>query len=299
MKASNQRTLAGRVAIVSGAGEGIGRSCALAFARDGADVALGARRPEHLERVADEVRALGRRALAVPTDIADPARCRELVSRTVAELGRLDAVVNVAALSDAHTTVEDTDWDVFRRVFEVNVIGTLEVSRAAIAPMRSAGGGSIVQISSTAMRSRPAKQAPYASTKSALVVASQVLAREAGPDNVRVNVVVPGYVTGPHLDALFATMAERRGQTVEEIFAEAASLTALGRIPSPEDVAEAVLFLASGRSAGITGVTLDGQRLSRDGSWLGQKVVQRLGQTPSEYRLTVPPLSAALVNSRS
>ncbi|HEY7138160.1 MAG TPA: SDR family oxidoreductase [Acidimicrobiia bacterium] len=259
------RTLAGKVAIVSGAGEGIGRSCALAFARDGADVALGARRPEQLERVADEVRALGRRALTVPTDVAEPAQCRELVSRTVAELGRVDAVVNVAALSDAHTTVEDTDWEVFRRVFEVNVIGTLEVSRAAIGPMRAAGGGSIVQISSTAMRSRPAKQAPYASTKSALVVASQVLAREAGPDNVRVNVVVPGYVTGPHLDALFATMAERRGQTVEEIFAEAASLTALGRIPSPDDVAEAVLFLASGRGAGITGVTLD----VNAGLWIG------------------------------
>ena len=262
----SDRSLAGRVAIVSGAGEGIGRSCALAFARDGADVALGARRAEQLERVAHEVEVLGRRALAVPTDIADEAQCARLVDRTVEELGRVDAVVNVAALSDDHTEVVDTDWDVFRRVFEVNVLGTLAVSRAAARHMAARdGGGAIVQISSTAMRSVPAKQAPYASTKQALVAASQVMAREVGRDGVRVNVVVPGYVTGPHLDGLFARIAEHRGWTTDQVVAEAEGLTALGRIPSPDDVAEAVLFLASDRAAGITGAVLD----VNAGLWIG------------------------------
>lgn len=261
----SDRTLTGRVAIVSGAGEGIGRSCALAFARDGADVALGARRAEQLERVAREVEALGRRALAVPTDIAAEAQCARLVDRTVEELGRVDAVVNVAALSDEHTEVVDTDWDVFRRVFEVNVLGTLAVSRTAARHMAARDGGSIVQISSTAMRSVPAKQAPYASTKQALVAASQVMAREVGRDGVRVNVVVPGYVSGPHLDGLFARIAKHRGWTTEQVVAEAESLIALGRIPSPDDVAEAVLFLASERAAGVTGAVLD----VNAGLWIG------------------------------
>lgn len=259
------RSLAGKVAIVSGAGEGIGRSCALTLARDGADVALGARRTEQLERVADEVRALGRQAVAIPTDITVAEQARGLVEQAAAQLGRVDAVVNVAALSDAHTVVEHTDWDVYRRVFETNVLGTLEVSRAALGHMRAQGGGSIVQISSTAMRSMPAKQAPYVSTKAALVSASQVLAREVGPDNIRVNVVVPGYVTGPHLDGLFTRIARSRGRAVEEIFAEQTSFTALGRIPTPDDVAEAVLFFASQRSAGVTGAVLD----VNAGLWIG------------------------------
>ena len=128
---SEPRSMEGRVAIVSGAGEGIGRSSALALARDGADVALGGRRPDQLERVAAEVRALGRRALGVPTDIADEARCRELVETTVGEFGRLDAVVNVAALSVDEATVEEVSRSDWERALTVNLFGTMEVSRAA------------------------------------------------------------------------------------------------------------------------------------------------------------------------
>ena len=262
----DQRDLQGAVAIVTGAGEGIGRSCALALARDGADVALAARRPEVLARLADEVHALGRRALVVPTDVSDHAACEALVDTTVASLGRLDVVVNVAAASDEHTTIEQTDLDVFRRAFEVNVLGTLATSRAALPALRAAGGGSIVQISTLSARTAPPKQAPYTSTKAALETASSTLAKEVGRDGVRVNVVVPGWVTGPHLDALFAKIASRSGRSVESVFEEIAGTTALGRIPSPDDVAEAVLFLASGRSAAITGVTLD----VNAGAWMSR-----------------------------
>jgi len=262
---SCRRTLEGCVAIVSGAGEGIGRSCALAFARDGADVALGARSVDRLQRIAGEVQALGRRALAVPTDITDAAQCRDLVDRTVKELGRVDALVNVAALADPHTTVEDTDWDAFRRQFETNVLGTLEVSRSATRHMRRSGGGAIVQVSTAAIRSMPAKRAAYTATKQALVTASQAMAREVGPDGVRVNVVAPGYVSGPSLDHLFEAAAQRHGRPVEELLADAAAELPLRQIVDPDDVAEAVLFLASGRSAGITGVVLD----VNAGMWIG------------------------------
>jgi len=255
----------GLVAIVSGAGEGIGRSSALALARDGADVALGARRPEQLERVAAEVRALGRRALCVPTDIADESCCRDLVAKTVGEFGRLDAVVNVAALSVDEVTVEQVaraDWE---RALAVNLFGTMEVSRAALPHLRAAGGGAIVQISTLSTRTTPPRLAPYASAKLAMVGASHTLAREVGRDGIRVNVVVPGYVSGPHLDALFAEYAERRGVSVERVWEDAARQSVLGRIPSPDDVAEAVLFLASPRSAAITGIQID----VNAGLWIG------------------------------
>ena len=254
---TDDRTLAGRVAIVSGAGEGIGRSSALALARDGADVALGARRPDQLERVAEEVRALGRRALCVPTDIADPDRCHALVERTVDALGRLDAVVNVAALSVGEARVEEVERAEWERALAVNLFGTMEVSRAALPHLRVAGGGAIVQISTLSTRTTPPRLAPYASAKLAMIGASLTLAREVGKDNIRVNVVVPGYVTGPHLDTLFAGYAARRGVSAERVFADAAAQSVLGRIPSPDDVAEAVLFLASPRSAGITGIQID------------------------------------------
>jgi NAD(P)-dependent dehydrogenase (short-subunit alcohol dehydrogenase family) len=259
------RTLEDRVAIVCGAGDGIGRSCALAFARDGADVALGARNANRLARIADEVRAAGRRALAVPTDITDLAQCRNLVEHTVGEFGRVDVVVNVATAADQHTTVEDTDWDEFRRHFETNVLGVLEVSRAAAAAMRRTGGGAIVQISTGAIRSMPARRAAYTSTKQALVTASQVMAREVGRDGVRVNVVAPGYVTGATLDRLFADTATKRGRSVEEVTDEAAAQSALHRFVDPDDVAEAVLFLASDRSSAITGIVLD----INAGMWIG------------------------------
>jgi len=251
------RSLAGRVAIVSGSGEGIGRSSALALAGDGADIALGGRRPEQLERVAGEVRALGRRALCVPTDIGDPDRCRALVARTVEAFGRLDAVVNVAALSVDEARVEDADRADWERALAVNLFGTMEVSRAALPHLRAAGGGAIVQIGTLSTRTTPPRLAPYVSAKLAMMGASQTLAREVGREGIRVNVVVPGYVTGPHLDVLFAGYAARRGVSFEQVFADASAQSVLGRIPSPDDVAEAVLFLASPRSAGITGIQID------------------------------------------
>jgi len=255
----------GRVAIVSGAGEGIGRSVALALAHDGADVAIGARRPEQLDRVAAEIEALGRRALRVPTDIADTARCRALVDATVEAFGRLDAVVNVAALSVPEATVEEVERSDWERALAVNLFGTMEVSRAALPHLRTAGGGAIVQISTLSARTTPPRLAPYASAKLAMIGASQTLAREVGRDGIRVNVVVPGYVTGPHLDELFADYAARRGVSAEKVWADAARQCVLGRIPTPDDVAEAVLFLASPRSAAITGIQLD----VNAGLWIG------------------------------
>jgi 3-oxoacyl-[acyl-carrier protein] reductase len=253
----SEQLLAGRVALVVGAGAGIGRSCALALARDGADVVLAARRAEPLQQLADEVAAThGRRALAVPTDISDLAQCAALVDTTVAELGRVDVVVTVATTSGAHATVEELDFEDYRRAFELNVLGVLEVSRSAAAHMRETGGGSIVQISSLAATSMLVKQTAYSSTKRAMMVASFTMAKELGSHDIRVNVVTPGYTTGDDLDALFAGIAARTGADPAEVSTRAAKSAALRRHVDPADIAEAVAFLASPRARNITGVEI-------------------------------------------
>ncbi|MGW0664161.1 SDR family NAD(P)-dependent oxidoreductase [Streptodolium elevatio] len=246
-------TLAGRVAIIAGAGAGIGRATALALAEAGADVVLAARRPGPLRELADEVRkSTGRRALAIPTDIADPDAVRALVDGAVAELGRLDVVVNVATYNPGGL-LENLERDEFRRAFDINVLGVLEVSRAALPHLRRSGGGSIVQISSEAPRMKLAGLAAYASTKAAMETASAILAREVGGDGIRVNVVAPGTTENAKLSAWIEELARERNTTPAAVRHEMVEDTALRRITLPEDIAATVLFLASPAARGITG----------------------------------------------
>ncbi|MDI2132665.1 SDR family NAD(P)-dependent oxidoreductase [Yinghuangia seranimata] len=246
-------TLEGRVAVVAGAGEGIGLASALALAGDGADLVLGARRAEPLRALAERVaRETGRTVHAVPTDIADPDACHALVAAAADRLGRVDAVVNVATYNPSGR-VEDLDREEFRRAFDVNVLGVLEVSRAALPHMRAVGGGAIVQISSEAPRMKLPHMAAYASTKMAMEIASATLAREVGRDGIRVNVVVAGYTDNAKLTAYLEDVARRRGSTPEAVREEFAASAALRRITEPADIAEAVLFLVSPRARGITG----------------------------------------------
>lgn len=243
--------LDGKVAVVVGAGPGIGRACAEAFRREGADVVVAARDAERLAALATE---LG--AEAVPTDLGDVTSCRALVDRAVDRFGGVDVVVNVATAGGGQVAIEDADWDDWRWAFEVNVLGTLEISRSAARSMAQRGGGSIVQISTFGTSALPPRQARYTATKTALVTASLTLAKELGRSNVRVNVVTPGYTTGPNLDALFQGVADRTGETWQQASDRFAKTAALRRHVDPEDIAEAVLFLAGPRSRNITGVEI-------------------------------------------
>jgi NAD(P)-dependent dehydrogenase (short-subunit alcohol dehydrogenase family) len=249
--------LDGMVALVVGAGEGIGRSCALAYARAGADVVVAARRREPLEALAAEVATqTGRTVVPVPTDISDLAACRSLVDRTVDELGSVDAVVNVATTSGGRGQIVDLNLDTYLHAFQLNVLGTLEVSRTAAQHMRDRGGGAIVQISTLGVHARGEAQAAYTSTKAAMISASFTMAKEVGPFGVRVNVVTPGYTTGANLDAMFANIAAATGRDPVVVSERAAQAAALRRHVDPDDIAEAVLFLSSPRSRCITGVEL-------------------------------------------
>jgi 3-oxoacyl-[acyl-carrier protein] reductase len=251
------RTLKGRVAIVTGAGPGIGRATALAFAKDGANVVLAARRAEPLEAMAAELaRETGRRFLAVPADLKIPEDCRRIVARTVEVMGRVDALVNVATHPHGRRAIAEMDWSAYLESVQLNVVGTMTVCGEAARRMAETGGGSIINIGTLATTALMAKGAEYSSTKAAMVAASKVMAREVGRSHVRVHVVTPGYTTGEPLDRLFEQMAAGYGITAEEMSRRLAKSAVLERHVDPEDIAEACLFLASERSRNITGIEL-------------------------------------------
>jgi NAD(P)-dependent dehydrogenase (short-subunit alcohol dehydrogenase family) len=249
--------LEGRIAIVSGIGPGLGRDAALALAREGADLALGARSAERLESVAKEVTALGRRVLALPTDITRQDDCRRLVERTREAFGGIDVLVNNAFHPGTYVPIEKAQLEAWREPFEVNVLGSLRLAREVVPAMRERGRGSIVMVNSMIVREALATMGSYAASKAALLAATQTLARELGPDRIRVNSVVPGYIWGPSLEGWFRHQAAERGIDPQQVYDEVASRIALGRIPDSEEIAGAVVFFASELSRAITGQSLD------------------------------------------
>lgn len=249
--------LEGRSAIVSGVGPGLGRDISLALAREGADVALGARTESKLEEVASEVEALGRRAAFRVTDIAVEADCAALVALAESELGKVDVLVNNAFVQPPFETIEDNSLETWRQAFGVNVLGTVAMTKAVIGSMKSRRSGSIVFINSmSARRIRPYFGA-YAATKAALLTTVRTLAAELGEHGIRVNSVVPGYVWGPSVEWFFEQLAIRRGRTAEEIYDEVAAETCLRHLPTSAEIAEVVVFFASDMSSVVTGQALD------------------------------------------
>ena len=246
-----------RVCVVSGVGPGLGRQVALTAARQGAKVVIAARRREVLESVAAEIEELGRPGLVVPTDVTDKMQCEAAVTSALAEFGRIDALVNNVYAEDVFQSFRRVDLDEWRRLVEVNLFGNLQMTKAAVGPMQEAGGGTVVFVNSMVVRKPTMLQGGYAVAKGGLLTAARVLASELGRHNIRVNSVLPGWMWGPQVETFVKLSAERRGVAEDVVIEEITSAMALGSIPSDEDVAGAVVFLASPLSSGITGQTLD------------------------------------------
>jgi NAD(P)-dependent dehydrogenase (short-subunit alcohol dehydrogenase family) len=249
--------LDGKVGIVSGVGPGLGRSVAIAFARAGAAVVLGARTESYLAEVQASVEDLGGRALGVVTDITDPDQCDRLARAAVDAFGRLDVVVHNAAAPDVAQPFATVDLDEWRHQMDVNLFGALQLTHSAIPFLGKSGGGSIVFVNSMIVRKILPNQGGYATSKAALLSAAHVLARELGPQHIRVNSVVPGWLWGPSVERVLRRRARDQGSSVEEQAAELTDQIPLGVIPSSDDAANAVVFFASDLSSVITGQSLD------------------------------------------
>ena len=243
--------LEGTTMVVSGVGPGLGREIAAVALREGASVVLGARREENLKAVASELDPSGRRVAWHRTDITDPDACGGLVETAVERFGRLDSVVNCAALDTVFGGLEGADFDQWRQTFDTNVLGTLRVCAAAI-PHLKARGGAIVFIGSQAMYWPQVMQMAYASSKGALTSAMYYLAKELGPYKIRVNTVVPSWMWGPPVEGYVEMTAQAQGVAPGEIIAGITKNMPLGEIPADEDIAEVVVFFASDRARMVT-----------------------------------------------
>jgi NAD(P)-dependent dehydrogenase (short-subunit alcohol dehydrogenase family) len=256
--------LEGRIAIVTGAAKGMGRDICLTLARAGADLALAARERGPLDTLAAEVEALGRRAVALPTDVTDEDAVRRLVERTAGAFGgRIDILVNGAGITGPVETpvweIEAEDWD---QVIGINIRGTFLPTKHVLPVMIAQRYGKVVNISGTSGLRGYRYRAAYSSSKWALRGFTRTVALEVGPYNINVNALHPGIVAGDRMDRLCREKARKRGWTPEQVHEEYAQETALRRVTTADDIARATLFLVSDDSRNMTG-----QSVVVDGGW--------------------------------
>jgi NAD(P)-dependent dehydrogenase (short-subunit alcohol dehydrogenase family) len=245
-----------RVVVISGVGPALGTTLARRCAEEGADLVLAARTVERLEEVAGQVTALGRRAVAIGTDITDDAQVAHLVSESLAAYGKVDVLINNAFRVPSMKPFANTSFDHIRETVELTVLGALRLIQG-FTPALTEAKGSVVNVNSMVVRHSDPKQGAYKLAKSALLAMSQSLASELGGAGIRVNSVLPGYIWGGTLQGYFEHQAGKYGTTVDEIYKAAAANSDLKKLPTEDEVASAILFMASDLAGGITGQTLD------------------------------------------
>jgi NAD(P)-dependent dehydrogenase (short-subunit alcohol dehydrogenase family) len=248
--------LVDRIVVISGVGPGLGRAIAEQCARAGADLVLASRTEARLREVADDVRALGRRALVVPTDINDDGAAQHLLDAAVGEYGRVDALISNAFAVPPLGPLETVDFDQARAGFETNVFAALRLSRLFL-PALAEAHGNIVMINSSVLRHSSQPYGAYKMTKASLLALAQCLASEFGPRGVRVNSVAPGWIWAETLQNYFGYLAHKRGVDAQVVYDEIAATIDLRRLPVPDEIADAVVFMASDLARGITGHCLD------------------------------------------
>ena len=248
--------LENKVVLISGVGPALGTTLARRCAQEGADLVLAARTVERLEGVAGEIEGLGRRAVSVGTDITDEAQVANLVEKSLEAYGKVDVLINNAFKVPSMKPLAKTSFDHIRETFELTVLGALRLIQG-LTPALTEAKGSVVNVNSMVVRHSDPKQGAYKMAKSALLAMSQSLASELGQQGIRVNSVLPGYIWGGTLQGYFEHQAGKYGTTVDEIYRAAAVNSDLKRLPTEDEVASAILFMASDLSSGITGQALD------------------------------------------
>ncbi|MFD7794076.1 SDR family oxidoreductase [Streptomyces sp. NPDC059759] len=249
--------LTGRTVVVSGVGAGLGHQVAAAVVRDGGNAVLGARTEANLAKSAAELDPEGTRTAYRGTDITDEGQCEALAALAVERFGRIDAVVHVAAWDSYFGGLEDADFTTWQSVIDVNLLGTLRMTRACL-PALKERGGSVVVIGTQSSVAAPSqvRQAAYAASKGALTSAMYSLARELGPHRIRVNTVLPGWMWGPPVEAYVQFTAHTEQVPEADVLRRLTERMALPELATDGDVADAAVFLACDRARAITGQSL-------------------------------------------
>ncbi|MBI3991641.1 MAG: SDR family oxidoreductase [Candidatus Lambdaproteobacteria bacterium] len=239
--------------IVTGSGYGLGKAVALAFAREGGNVVLAARSRDKLAAVADELRALGTRPLVAVTDLARPADVEAMVTQTLATYGGIDVLVNNSGIAGPTALARDITADEWNEVIDVNLNGAFYCCKHCCGPMIEARRGVMINVGSVAGRFGYPRRTPYAASKWGLIGLNHSLAEELGEFGIRVNAVLPGPILGERIKNVIRDRAAAEGRTYEYVEKAFTRMLALKRMPTEEEVAELVLFLASDAARSITG----------------------------------------------
>ena len=248
--------LDGQVAIVTGAGRGIGRATALELARMGAAIVVAELDKAMAERTAEEVRTAGRASLVVPTDVTARASLKAMVERTLAELGRIDVLVNNAGIYRAAATHDVTEehWDA---VMNINARAVFFASQAVLPAMIARERGAIINLASLAGKIGSRTNLPYNASKAAVISITKSLALAHAADGIRVNCVCPGFVETDMWTVVAREQGALLGMSPESFTAQRLGQIPLGRMERPEDVANVIGFLASSKAGYMTGQAIN------------------------------------------
>ena len=246
-----------RVAVVTGAGRGIGRVIAETLAREGAHVVLAARSVDKLEQTREIVESHGRVGLVVPTDLGDRDQVTALARAAHERFGAVDVLVNNSGVGGPSAPLWEVDPDEWEATLAVNVTGTFLACRAFLPAMVERGAGNVVVVGSFSGKRPLLNRSAYTTSKMALVGMVRTLAVEAGRHGVRVNLVSPGAVQGERIEWVIGRLQQAQGISYEQARATLVDDSPFKRLVQPEEVAQAVVFLASDRSSPVTGEDLN------------------------------------------
>jgi 3-oxoacyl-[acyl-carrier protein] reductase len=248
--------LQGKVAFVAGASKGLGRACALGFAREGARVAMCSRNQAAIEAAAQEVaRETGAEVVGIAGDVSQAEICGRVIQQTVDRFGRLDVLVNNAGGPPPGTAVGMTD-EQWATAFATNLMSAVRLTRAAVPHMKQAGAGRIINITSSGVRTVLPGLVLSNSIRAGVINFAKTLAVELAPDNILVNSIAPGRIATDRTAELDAVTAKNQGITIEEAAARQVANIPLGRYGEPEELANMVVFLGSARASFVSGQTI-------------------------------------------
>ena len=250
--------LHGKVAIVTGGSEGIGKAAAASMAAEGADVVIAARRPDVLEEAAAEIRAASEhRVVAIPTDIMEADQVQALIDQTMAEFGRIDIIVNNAGTSAGgpFLSVSDEAW---QHDLDLKLYGAIRASRLAVPIMREQGGGRIINVTNLGAKAPGAASVPTSVSRAAGVALTKAMSKEFAEDNILVNTVCIGLIKSGQHEARFKSMQESNPDlTLDQFYDDMGDRVPIGRVGEGEEAGDVIAFLASDRASYLTGIAVN------------------------------------------